>query len=153
MINDKIDDIKARTKAGKLPREERVAEIDRAIEEYFANTGNMPDGVALERLTDLLLYEELTDDNEHKVAHSEYPFLSERQFERRDNREHITKEETMEMNAVDGRRHMKPKRRKRTDYEDLFLDKKTRSINKERRKKYAEFTKVQPVITKNVDFS
>jgi hypothetical protein len=102
--------------------------------------------VALERLADLCLYEELTDENIHKVAHTEYPFLSEHQFDRRDNRESSVGE-AIDNSAADGGKHYKPTRRTRSDYENSFIDKKARIRNKERKKAYHDFTKVQPVTT------
>lgn len=148
MLNERIDDIKARTKAGNLPREERIVEVDRVIEEYFANTGNMPDDKSLERLADLLLYEELTDTDRMKVRNNEYPFFSESQFDERHRREASFK--LAEEQGVDGRNHRPPIKRQRSNAENRFVDKKAKSVNRERKRKYAEFTKVQPVETRTI---
>jgi hypothetical protein len=148
-FNEIIADIRRRTKAGELPREVRIAVIDEAVETWFRETGEMPDAKQLERLADLILHEELTDNNEHKVSQTEYPILSERQFERRDNRE-VKSAGDMEGNAVDGRNHMPPTRRKRSDYENGVVDKKAKIRNTERKKRYKEFTKVQPIVKSNL---
>jgi hypothetical protein len=112
-------------------------------------TGEWPDAVALERLADLCLYEELTDNNEHKISQTEYPFLSERQFDRRDSRE-VKSAFGMDGNAADGQKHGRPTRRERTGYENRFVDKKAKIRNAERKRNYNEFTKVQPVIVRKI---
>jgi hypothetical protein len=149
-LHEIITRLQADTKAGELPREPRLSRIDALIEEYLFLTGEMPDAVALERLADLILYEELTDSNEHKISQTEYPFLSERQFDRRDNRE-VKSKYDMDGNALDGRNHGIPTRRERTGYENRFVDKKAKIRNKERKKTYDQFTKVQPVHVWNIN--
>jgi hypothetical protein len=144
-IHEKITELQAATKRGELPRELRIVKIEALTEAYFAEHGEMPDGVALERLADLVLYEELTDPNIHKVAHNEYPFLSEYQFDRRDSRESSVGD-AIDNTASDGRKHSRPTRRNRSDYENKFVDRKAQIRNKERKAKYEAFTKVQPVI-------
>jgi hypothetical protein len=146
MLHEDITELQKVTKRGELPRELRLVKIEQLTEDYFAKTGEMPDTVVLERLSDLCLYEELTDSNEHKISQTEYPFLSERQFDRRDSRE-VKSRYDMDGNAADGRKHGIPTRRERTGYENRFIDKKAKIRNKDRKKAYTEFTKVQPVIT------
>lgn len=148
-LQDEITKLQTATKRGELPREVRLVKIEQLTEEYFAKNGEMPDAKALERLADLCLYEELTDDNVHKVAHTEYPFLSEYQFDRRDSRESVVGE-AIDNSAADGRKHYKPTRRTRSDYENRFVDKKVKTRNKERKRTYAEFTKMQPVEIRHV---
>jgi hypothetical protein len=149
-IHEDITLLQADTKRGELPREVRIEKINTLIENYFGKTGEMPDETALERLSDLILYEELTDSNEHKISQTEYPFLSERQFDRRDSRE-VKSKYDMDGNALDGRNHGMPTRRERTGYENRFIDKKAKIRNKERKKTYDQFTKVQPVITRRIN--
>jgi hypothetical protein len=144
-LHESITDLQQATKRGVLSRERRFEYIEAITEEYFRLTGEAPDALALERLADLCLYEELTDPNIHKVAHTEYPFLSEHQFDRRDSRESSVGD-AIDNSANDGRRHTKPTRRTRSEYENGFVDKKAKIRNKERRKTYHEFTKVQPVL-------
>lgn len=151
VLHEDITELQAATKRGEFPREFRIEKINQLTEDYFRLAGEMPDEVALERLTDLILYEELTDPNIHKVLQTEYPFLSERQFERRDNRE-IVAGENIENNATDGRDYTKQVRRKRSGYENRLVDKKARSENMERRLKYNAFIagKTPGVFTVNI---
>jgi hypothetical protein len=148
-FNDVIDDIRRRTKAGELPREARIAEIDRATEEWFARTGKMPDAKQLEALADLILHEELTDTDRMKVRNNEYPFFSESQFDERHRAEASFK--LAEEQGVDGRNHKPPIKRRRSKREDYIVDKKAKAQNKERQRAYTEFMKVQPVITSYID--
>lgn len=73
--------------APSMPREERIRQISALIDEYVAQTGERPDSRALYRLGSVILHEELTDSNPHKVARESYPILSDRQLVRRDRRE------------------------------------------------------------------
>jgi hypothetical protein len=79
----------------------------------------------------------------------EYPILSQYQFDRRENRESAVGDD-IENSSSDGRRHTKPTRRVRTDYENKFVNKKAKIRNKERKQQYNEFTKVQPVISRKI---
>lgn len=130
------------------PNGKRNAKIEQLTESYFAKTGAMPDGVALERLADLCLYEELTDPNPDKVTKAEYPFLSEHQFEERYKAE--VSEKVAEEYGADGRNHKPPLRRKRTKKDEKFIDKNAKIRNKERKRQYVEFTKVQPVEVRKI---
>jgi hypothetical protein len=149
-LHEGITQLQQATKRGELPREVRLVKIEELTEDYFAKTGAVPDAIALERLADLCLYEEITDNNEHKISQTEYPFLSERQFDRRDSRE-VKSKYDMDGNSLDGRNHGIPTRRERTGYENRFIDKKAKIRNKERKKTYDQFTKVQPVITRRIN--
>jgi hypothetical protein len=149
-LHEIITRIQADTKAGELPREPRLSRIDDLIEDYFFFTnGEMPDAVALERLADLVLYEELFNPSLTKMQDEEYPIMSERQFDRRQSAE-IATGTRMDNNAADGQKHITPTRRNRTDYENLWMDKRAKSLNKERKRKYTEFTKVQPVVIRKM---
>ncbi|TFI48184.1 hypothetical protein E4O93_09060 [Diaphorobacter sp. DS2] len=147
-FNDVIDDIRRKTKAGELPREARIAEIDRATEEWFARTGKMPDAKQLERLADLILHEELTDTDRMKVRNNEYPFFSDSQLDERYRSEASFK--LADEQGVDGANHKPPVKRMRSRREDYLIDKKAKTKNKERQRVYTEFTKVQPVVTSNI---
>jgi hypothetical protein len=98
----------------------------------------------MERMADLLLHDKLFNPSLTKMQDEEYPIMSDRQYERRQNAEFATGER-MDQNAADGQEHMTPTRRNRSEYENRFVDKKARIRNKERKKRYNEFTKVQPV--------
>lgn len=148
-LHESITQLQAATKKGDMPRELRLVKIEQLTEDYFAKTGEMPDGVALERMADLCLYEELTDDDRMKVRNNEYPFLSDTQFEERYKAEVSFK--VAEEYGVDGRNHKPPVKRERTKREIKFMDKRARLRNKERQRKYNEFTRVQPVKSYKLD--
>lgn len=101
--------------------------------------------VDINRLADVLLYDKLYNPSLTKMQDEEYPIMSERQFDRRESRE-VKSTNGMDGNAADGKDHGRPTRRERSGYENRFVDKKARIRNKERKKEYHEFTKVQPVI-------
>lgn len=159
-LHEAITQLQAATKRGEMPREVRLVKIEELTEQYYAETGGMPDGTALERLADLCLYEELTDDNEHKVAHNEYPILSDTQIARRQEGKHARKTDNPKIEVplkvaesfgVDGRSHDIPSRRVRSERENRFVDKEAKIRNKQRKKAYEEFTKVQPVNAYNIN--
>jgi hypothetical protein len=143
-LHEAITQLQQATKRGEMPREVRLGRLDALAEEYFAKAGEMPDAVALERMSDLCLWEELTDNDRMKVRNNEYPFFSETQFEERRKVEASFK--LSEEHGVDGRNHKPPVRRDRSNREIKFMDKNARIRNKERKKKYDQFTKVQPVV-------
>jgi hypothetical protein len=143
-LHEAITQLQQATKRGEMPREVRLGRIEALAEEYFAKAGEMPDGVALERMADLILYEELSNTHPDKVTRTEYPFFSEHQFEERYKAEASFK--WAEEHGVDGRDHKPPVRRIRTKKDNKFLDKNAKIRNKERKHRYTEFTKVQPII-------
>lgn len=157
-LHEEITKLQTATKRGELPREVRLVKIEALTEEYYAKTGELPDGKALERLADLCLYEELTDDDRMKVRNNEYPFLSETQLARRQEGKHVRKDgvsgevplTAADSVGIDGRNHSVPKRRERNTRENRFVDKEAKIRNKERKEKYDEFTKVQPVEIRHV---
>lgn len=136
-------------------RTERIRAIDALIDEYVDAIGSAPDPVQLERLADYILKEELTDASKNKVRREEYPIFSEWQLARRKDGRHRRKEnayvevplEAARTYSGDGRNYRVPKRRRRRLRENIFMDEKTKSRNRERRRKYREFTKPGPVIT------
>jgi hypothetical protein len=158
-LHEAITQLQQATKRGEMPRKERMGRLEALAEEYFAKAGEMPDGVALERMADLCLWEELSDPDEHKVSRNEYPFLSETQIARRQEGKHTRTEglkgevplSAAASIGIDGRNHSQPTRRERNTRENRFVDKETKIRNKERKHKYVEFTKVQPVITHKID--
>jgi hypothetical protein len=156
-LHEDITQLQQATKRGELPREVRIVKINTLIEEYFAKTGEMPDAVALERLSDLILYEELTDDDRMKVRNNEYPFLSETQLARRQEGLHARGGTSGEVPlsaadsvGSDGKSYGIPTRRERNKRENRFVDKEAKIRNKERKHNYTEFTKVQPVIVRKI---
>jgi hypothetical protein len=133
--------------------------IEDLTEDYFRSTGQMPEGSQLERLSNVLLEEELADDSAWKSRQSEYAFFSEEQLARRRDGVHQRKNEGGQSEVkiekawsigANGKDYRKPKRRERSDNENIKIDENTKSRNKERLKRYREFTKVQPVITRHI---
>jgi hypothetical protein len=148
-LHEDITQLQTATKRGEMPREVRLGRIEELAEGYYVKAGEMPDSTALERMADLCLYEELTDTDRMKVRNNEYPILSEYQFDRRDNVVSVVGDD-IENSPSDGRRHLKPTRRVRTDYENKFVNKKAGIRNKNRKKAYHEFTKIQPVVVNKI---
>lgn len=137
LIDTKIED-----------RDERMTAVQALIDEYIAEVGERPDGDVLERLTDYILREELTDDNSHKVAHNEYPFLSESQMQLRYEREYGL--ELAENHDADGRNRATPTRRRRTAKEERFVDRLARMKNRKRNAQYKRDTSPGPVEAYNL---
>lgn len=159
-LHEEITKLQTATKRGELPREVRLVKIEQLTEDYFAKTGEVPDGKALERLADLCLYEELTDSRPDKMTLEEYPIMSEIQESRRKEGKHRKKEANTRIEVplgiaenvgVDRRNYNRPTRRDRSNRENQFVDKEAKIRNKERKKVYDEFTKVQPVEITHVD--
>jgi hypothetical protein len=126
-------------------RVERMAVIESLINEYMVGTGELPERIQLERLTDAILMEELTDMHPDKVTNNEFPFLSEWQFNlRRDNEYSLKLAEETDTN---GRDHKVGKRRVRTSKENAMIDKYAKSRNEERRRQYRKDTEVSTVTT------
>lgn len=124
---------------------ERIRAINDLIDEFVLGVYEHPDPVQLDRLANYILHEELTDQKKNKARREEFPVFSERQLLRRRNCE--VSEEGAVFYGNDGRNYRYPERRKRTIREMLFVDKKTKSRNKERLKRYREFTKPGEVIS------
>lgn len=127
------------------------AEVNQAALERWAERGGkgqrpspIPlDAALLERLADAVLDEELTDPNPYKVAHNEYPFMSDWQLELRRDRE--TGLKAAEETGTDGRNYAAPKRRRRTGYENNFVDRNAKIRNAERAAQYKRDTAAGPV--------
>jgi hypothetical protein len=120
-----------------LTTAERIAEVEKFLDDYIAIHGAFPEGANIEELTDYILAEELNDPDRMKMRNNEYPFMSERQLRRRHSKEvPISRAENI---ASNGRDYRKPARRKRSKHENAFMDRKVKSRNKERRKTYNDF--------------
>lgn len=63
--------------------EERICKTEEITEAYFAHTGKQMDGVQLERLANLILYDDFADTDRMKARKQEYSVLSEDQYRRR----------------------------------------------------------------------
>lgn len=140
-FSEKVTELFDRLKAGEealVNRQSRIKIIDEIVEDYFAANGEMPEALDLDRLSSLILHEELTDNNPYKMTHEDEPIVSVRQKERREDREMGASESFT--HGADGRDYRRPTRKptKRVNTE-------ARIRNDERRRKYNEFTRVQPV--------
>lgn len=120
-------------------RSERMRAVEGLTDEYVIATGERPDPTQLERLTDYILREELTDKTKNKAQTNQYPFFSSWQLEERHNEERSIKH--AEEYGSDGRNYKTPSRRRRNTYENIVMDRNTKSRNAERRKKYRMATK------------
>ncbi|KAF6658885.1 hypothetical protein ACT3XG_14760 [Paenibacillus polymyxa] len=130
-------------------RDARMAAVSALTEDYVMRYGEYPDMIQLERLTDYILREELTNTDRMKARNDEYPFLSERQFERR--REREVPLEVAEEYGADGRNYRVPKRRKRSIKELIFVDEHAKIRNKLRAARYRRDTAPSSVTTYNLN--
>lgn len=69
--------------AGTTSRKRRIEEVERLTSEYIEASGRIPDGALLERMTNVVLHEELTDNDKDKMQKYEYPILSDSMYQRR----------------------------------------------------------------------
>ncbi|TKH55935.1 hypothetical protein FC677_16105 [Bacillus cereus] len=124
-------------------RDVRAKEIKSLTDAYVETVGERPEPKQLERLANLLLYEELHDTHPDKMTLAEYPIMSDHQLSRRHSGEVSMK--VAEEYGVDRKNYKLPVRRKRTRKETWWIDREAKSRNEERRKVYREFTRVQAV--------
>jgi len=137
-LHETITVLYERTKAGALEREERIAQIDALLATYEGT----PPETALERLSDLILYEELSDTRRNKMTAEEYPIMSENQENRRKDDRHVRKRpegsgrevSLREASSVDigGRSYRRPVRK-------IWSNKDVKSRNRKLRKRYNAF--------------
>lgn len=106
------------------------------------------DSALMDRLTDLALYEEITDPNPYKVTHTEYPFMSERQLGLRRDRE--TSDTAAQSTGADGRDYRRPTKRKRSSYEHWRVDQGAKIRNEAREAQYKRDTEASEVKTYNL---
>lgn len=95
-----------------LNRQVRMQEVDALIHRYVEMTGSKPSPAKLQKLTDYILWEELSDPHPDKVTREAYPILSEGQLQLR-----YRKEASLiwaEAIGADRRSHRRPVRQHRT---------------------------------------
>lgn len=129
-------------------RNERMKAIEALTEAYVDDVGVRPDTTQLERLTDYILREELTDTHPDKVTNTEYPFMSEWQLDLRRDKE--TGLKAAEETGTDGQDYRVPKRRRRTGYENWRVDRDARSHNVKRAAQYKHDTAAGALVTYNL---
>ncbi|PFZ38014.1 hypothetical protein COL77_26040 [Bacillus wiedmannii] len=142
-VNTLITSLRERDSGTISNRDICAKEIKSLTDAYVGTVGERPEPKQLERLADLLLYEELSNTHPDKMAREEYPIMSDYQLSRRHSGEVSMK--VAEEYGVDRRCYKPPVRRKRTRKETWQIDKEAKSRNEERRKVYREFTRVQSV--------
>lgn len=129
-------------------RTERIAAVHALTDAYFDSVGKQPDATEVERLTDYILREELTDRHPDKVTREEYPFFSAWQLELRRDKE--TSDTAAEFHGQDGRDHRAPRKRKRTAYERWKVDAGAKIRNQARAARYKRDTAPGAVIAYNL---
>ena len=108
-FSDVINGLYTQYEGGALrDRTERMQIIDATIERYYEETGQMPSTTELDRLSTLILKEELTDHRKNRMKVNEHPIMSERWEERRHNGE--TSLNMAEEVGSDRRSYRKPTR-------------------------------------------
>lgn len=137
-LHEAISALYERTKAGALGREARIVEINALLAAFDGTTP----ANALERISDLILYEELSDTRRNKMSAEEYPIMSENQENRRKDDRHVRKRpegsgrevSLREASSVDieGRNYRRPVRK-------LWSNKDMKSRNRKLRKRYNAF--------------
>ncbi|QLI77145.1 hypothetical protein [Bacillus pumilus] len=132
-LHEAITALYERTKAGTLEREERIVEINDLLDRYDGT----PPSNALERISDLLLYEELSDTRRNKMSAEEYPIMSERMEKTRKTGE--ASDKMAEEYDITGANYAVPKRRTRSPYDNLFTDRHAKARNRTARRRYNEF--------------
>lgn len=137
LIDDHIED-----------REERVAQVQALIDEYVTETGERPSTDIIALLTDYLLHEDLEGDSRTDKINDDYPILSDRQMERRHEREYQLK--LVENHDTSGKNWSTPVRRRRTAKEGYFIDKVARLKNQEKKAQYRRDTMPGTVVTYNL---
>jgi hypothetical protein len=142
---DAVDDVIAEDITD---RSARMKAIEALTEAYVDDVGVRPDAAQLERLTDYILREELTDTHPDKVTNTEYPFMSEWQLDLRRDKE--TGLKAAEEKGTDGLDYRVPKRRRRTNYENWRVDRDARSHNVKRAAQYKHDTAAGALITYNL---
>jgi len=142
----------------KTTYEERIEKAASLTEAYTSFVQKPPDHRQLDRLSTLVLYDDVMDTNPYKVAHTEYPILSDTQLDRRrlggrgaeSSMSGETSLSAAESIAVDGRDYRYPNRRKRSIGELLYVDNHTKIRNKERAEQYRRDTAEGVVVTYNL---
>lgn len=101
------DDVTEQFRYYKEHRSQRATRLlfsDDLIEHYFSTNEQIPPSTVLDRLGTLILQDEFSDMNPHKVKHAERPVLSARQLETRARRETIAEAIEYDRSRVIGRK-------------------------------------------------
>ncbi|OIN67407.1 hypothetical protein BLD48_05825 [Exiguobacterium sp. KRL4] len=146
-IINEANEIIEQTKKGELdrgPRMDRLTELcdDLALTaEEYRNKDNIY--ALIERLTNALLHEELTDPTPWKSQQSEYPVYSENMLDKK-SQKNVPQELASEY-GMDRKNHGRPVRRKRTKSELAFADRTVKSRERARKASYRAFVQGEDV--------
>jgi hypothetical protein len=144
------DEVTALIERNIADRSERMLAVQAVTDAYIDSMdGELPDPAHLERLTDYVLREELTDRHPDKVTREEYPFMSQRQLERRRFTQ-IPIHWLDDKLDTDGNEYKSLKRRKRSVYEMVWVDKHAKIRNKERAAQYRKDISAGPIVPYNL---
>ncbi len=99
-VHDAINEQFTQYKRNKTSRADRMSFAMAITEQYFAEHDKFPPPALIDRMSTLILQDELAEVNEHKMSQNEFPLLSDRQQERRHGNEKSIK--AAQDVAVDG---------------------------------------------------
>lgn len=135
------------TKKGELPREERIDRLSYLCEDLALTAAEYSNKDAIyaliERLSNAVLHEELTDPTPWKSQHAEYPVYSENMLNQK--RWKDAPQEAAADYGTDRKNHAKPVRRKRTNSELAFANRAVKSRERARKASYRAFMKGEEV--------
>ncbi|NOU98467.1 hypothetical protein [Paenibacillus planticolens] len=126
-------------------RNERITAINELTDSYDRTD---MDPTQLERLSDYVLREELTDRHPDKITRNEYPFMSTWQLDIRHEREYSL--DLAENHGTDGANYNVPARRHRIAKETRFVDKMAMAKNRERSARYKRDTSPGELVSYNL---
>lgn len=135
------------TKKGELSREARIDRLTYLCEdlaltmEEYSNRDAI--NALIERLSNAVLHEELTDPTPWKSQHAEYPVYSESMLGARSWKD-VPQDLATEY-GTDRKNHSRPVRRKRTKSELAFADRTVKSRERARKASYRAFMKGEDV--------
>lgn len=117
-------------------RDERMKRVADWLYENAA-AGRQLTNEERDAISDYVLREELADNHPDKITREEYPFMSTSQLNRRRMRETSVKAAMYyDTDRIDRR---PPRRRKRSKYENIYVDQYAKSRNLRRRRAYNAF--------------
>ncbi|TDQ37667.1 hypothetical protein [Aureibacillus halotolerans] len=152
-VEYEIQRLENATKASGCSLEHRMIKtevLSRAINDCL-ETGKLPQQVGerlLERLANVLLYDDLSDYRKNKPSLGDYPFLSGTQLARRQYGSHQRKRQDQGREvplaaaaavAMDRRTYASPVKRQRSLKEDMRIDENTSSNDEKRADRYEAF--------------
>lgn len=129
-------------------RGKRIALINEMINDYVTKYSEAPPSSQLERLADAIMDEEINDRHPDKMSRSEYPIMSQRQLDRRYEREYSL--DLAENYDVTGKNYGKPERRHRIAKEQRFIDRTSQQKNRARNAQYKRDTSPGPIVAYNL---